>query len=62
MSYLYNRSNFFWRLLIRFRLTAAVWRPLIEVARRRHLQFRKKLALQECPRNQSVGALVSAGV
>ena len=44
MSYLYKRSNRFWHLLIRHRLTAAVWRPLIEHSRRRHLQQRPRLA------------------
>ena len=43
MSYLYKRSNRFWHLLIRRRLTARVWRPLIEHSRRRHLGFRKRL-------------------
>jgi radical SAM superfamily enzyme YgiQ (UPF0313 family) len=43
MSYLYKRSNRFWHLLIRHRLTAAVWRPLIEHSRRRHLRLRKRL-------------------
>jgi radical SAM superfamily enzyme YgiQ (UPF0313 family) len=43
MSYLYKRSNRFWRLLIKHRLTAAVWRPLIEHSRRRHLKLRPQL-------------------
>jgi len=43
MSYLYKRSNRFWHLLIRHRLTAAVWGPLIEHSRRRHLRFREQL-------------------
>jgi radical SAM superfamily enzyme YgiQ (UPF0313 family) len=43
MSYLYKRSNRFWHLLIKHRLTAAVWRPLIEHSRRRHLQLRPRL-------------------
>lgn len=43
MSYLYKRSNRVWHLLIKHRLTAAVWRPLIEHSRRRHLQFRQQL-------------------
>jgi len=43
MSYLYKRSNRFWHLLIRHRLTAAVWRPLIEHSRRRQLQLREQL-------------------
>jgi radical SAM superfamily enzyme YgiQ (UPF0313 family) len=43
MSYLYKRSNRVWRLLIRHRLTAAVWRPLIEHSRKRHLKLRARL-------------------
>ena len=43
MSYLYKRSNRFWHLLIRHRLTATVWRPLIEHSRRRHLKLRERL-------------------
>jgi radical SAM superfamily enzyme YgiQ (UPF0313 family) len=43
MSYLYKRSNRFWHLLIRHRLTGAVWRPLIEHSRRRHLKLRPQL-------------------
>ena len=31
MSYLYKRSNLLWHLLIRYRMTAWVWRPLIEI-------------------------------
>ncbi|HUQ52193.1 MAG TPA: radical SAM protein [Gammaproteobacteria bacterium] len=60
MSYLYKRSNLIWQLLIRFRLTAAIWRPLIELSRRRHLRFRRRLE-----RAQSGGetrGVVSAGV
>lgn len=60
MSYLYKRSNLFWRLLIQSRLTAAVWRPLVESTRRRHVRFRRELErAQETP---SPGAVVSAGV
>jgi hypothetical protein len=44
MSYLYKRSNRFWHFLIRRRLTAAVWRPLVELTRR-HVRFRQRLAL-----------------
>ena len=43
MSYLYKRSNRFWHLLIKQRLTGAVWRPLIEHSRRRHLRLRPTL-------------------
>jgi hypothetical protein len=43
MSYLYKRSNRFWHLLIKHRLTGTVWRPLIEHSRRRHLKLRSRL-------------------
>jgi radical SAM superfamily enzyme YgiQ (UPF0313 family) len=43
MSYLYKRSNRFWHLLIKHRLTAAMWHPLIEHSRRRHLELRPRL-------------------
>lgn len=64
MSYLYKRSNLFWHLLIKYRLTAHVWYPLVAHARRRHLAFRRKLEAtverdaQACRAN----AVVSAGV
>jgi radical SAM superfamily enzyme YgiQ (UPF0313 family) len=60
MAYLYKRSNRLWRWLIRHRLTAGVWRPLIELSRRRHVRFRARLETQS-----SAGAcrnVVSAGV
>jgi radical SAM superfamily enzyme YgiQ (UPF0313 family) len=60
MSYLYKRSNFLWHQLIRHRLTAAVWRPLVEATRLRHLKFRRRL-LARAP-SPSPGAVVSAGV
>ena len=44
MSVLYKRANPLWRFLIRHRLAARVWRPLVEATRRRHLRFRRKLA------------------
>jgi len=67
MSYLYKRSNRFWHLLIRHRLTAAVWRPLIELSRRRHLRLRKRLqrvAIVEDAKGGNVRAsqFVSGGV
>jgi radical SAM superfamily enzyme YgiQ (UPF0313 family) len=43
MSYLYKRSNKFWRLLIRHDLVHAVWWPLVELTRLRHLSFRRRL-------------------
>jgi radical SAM superfamily enzyme YgiQ (UPF0313 family) len=64
MSYLYKRSNFLWHLLIRYRLTRTVWRPLVELTRRRHVRFRGQLAQQ--PYNAGGEArsasVVSAGV
>lgn len=42
--YLYKRSNRLWRFLIKHRLVHAVWRPLVEVTRLRHLVFRRRLA------------------
>src|SRR6201993_2207569 len=47
MSYLYKRSNRFWRWLIKHHLVHAVWSPLVELTRRRHLQYRKELAASD---------------
>ena len=47
MSYLYKRSNRFWRLLIKHHLVHAAWRPLVELTRLRHVRFRKELAAGE---------------
>lgn len=66
MSYLYKRSNGFWHLLIRSRLTQIVWRPIVEMTRRRHLRFRVRLARRPVTRDGSRPAMsasvVSAGV
>jgi radical SAM superfamily enzyme YgiQ (UPF0313 family) len=68
MSYLYKRSNLFWHFLIKFQLTNCVWRPLVEITRQRHLQFRARLAASEAEPTiltaaiASPGAVVSAGV
>jgi radical SAM superfamily enzyme YgiQ (UPF0313 family) len=43
MSFLYKKSNWLWPLLIRYRLTGTVWRPLIEASRLRHLLYRRRL-------------------
>jgi radical SAM superfamily enzyme YgiQ (UPF0313 family) len=43
MSYLYKRSNRLWHWLIRHQLTARVWHGLVELTRRQHLRFRKRL-------------------
>jgi radical SAM superfamily enzyme YgiQ (UPF0313 family) len=44
MSYLYKRSNRLWRFLIKHHMVHAVWRPLVELTRLRHLRYRKQLA------------------
>jgi hypothetical protein len=62
MSYLYKRSNPFWHFLIRTRLTAAVWRPLVESTRRRHLKFRRTLLESEERAVERAASVVSAGV
>jgi hypothetical protein len=61
MSYLYKRSNLFWHLLIKHRLTAFVWRPLVDHARQRHLAYRKRLATHDVPDTRAT-SYVSAGV
>jgi hypothetical protein len=61
MSYLYKRSNRIWHFLIRYRLTAFVWRPLVELTRRRHLRFRRQLA-QRRDTVPEMRGVVSAGV
>lgn len=62
MSYLYKKSNPLWHLLIRYRATNRVWRPLVELTRRRHLKFRRRLAAAESPNAAMPGQFVSAGV
>jgi radical SAM superfamily enzyme YgiQ (UPF0313 family) len=49
MTYLYKRSNRLWAFLIRHRLVAAIWRPLVEVSRRRNLRFRAALLQKSGP-------------
>jgi radical SAM superfamily enzyme YgiQ (UPF0313 family) len=61
MSYLYKRSNRIWHFLIRYRLTALVWRPLVELTRRRHLKFRRRLAERDAGVAEA-RTVVSAGV
>jgi radical SAM superfamily enzyme YgiQ (UPF0313 family) len=59
-SYLYKRSNRLWPFLIRHNLTGILWRPLVELSRRRHLRFRRRLA---APAPASApGNVVTAGV
>jgi radical SAM superfamily enzyme YgiQ (UPF0313 family) len=59
MSYLYKRSNRFWHLLIKHRLTAAVWWPLIELSRRRHLRLRRRISSDEVGESQPSAARAS---
>jgi radical SAM superfamily enzyme YgiQ (UPF0313 family) len=61
MSYLYKRSNRFWRLLIRHHLVHFAWRPLVELTRLRHQRFRRQLAACETPGRSPVN-VVAAGV
>ena len=64
MSYLYKKSNWIWPLLIRSGLTAAAWRPLVELSRLRHLKFREQLRCQNtCQREMPLATpIVYAGV
>jgi radical SAM superfamily enzyme YgiQ (UPF0313 family) len=63
MSYLYKRSNRFWHMLIRHRLTGPVWHPLVEWTRRRHLKFRRRLERRVVASDRPMaGTVVSAGV
>lgn len=62
MSYLYKRSNRFWYYLIRFRMTALVWRPLVEWTRLRHLRFRARLAAHNMTTRDRGPTVISAGV
>lgn len=61
MSYLYKRSNRFWHQLIKHDLVHGVWRPLVEMTRLRHVQFRRRLA-EDKGRVRSAGQVISAGV
>lgn len=61
MSYLYKRSNRFWHLLIKHDLVNPVWKPLVELTRVRHVQYRRQLARREMAAGLS-GQIVSAGV
>jgi radical SAM superfamily enzyme YgiQ (UPF0313 family) len=63
MCYLYKKANWLWPFLIRHNLTAAVWRPLLEMSRWRHRGFRRRLEAAAtsalCPQ---AGYPVAAGV
>jgi radical SAM superfamily enzyme YgiQ (UPF0313 family) len=62
MSYLYKKSNRFWHFLIKHRLTALVWRPLVEWTRWRHVAFRRKLEQAAEQPMIRCEAVLSAGV
>jgi len=62
MAYLYKKSNRLWHFVIKHRLTARVWRPLIEITRIRHLRFRKKLTGIEKKNTPQSLSVVSAGL
>jgi radical SAM superfamily enzyme YgiQ (UPF0313 family) len=61
MSYLYKRSNRFWRFLIKHHLVHAIWSPLVELTRLRHLRFRQELERGEHS-SRRARSVVSAGV
>jgi len=61
MSYLYKRSNRFWRLLIKHHLVHAAWRPLVELTRLRHIRFRNELEAGETA-SQPGANIITAGV
>ncbi len=61
MSYLYKRSNRFWRFLIRHHMVHAVWRPMVELTRLRHVRFRSALAAGEPAAGRGAN-VVTAGV
>ncbi len=61
-SYLYKRANLLWHVLIRHRLTAAAWRPLVEYTRRRHLKFRQELEASPLACPEGAASVVAAGV
>jgi radical SAM superfamily enzyme YgiQ (UPF0313 family) len=61
MSYLYKRSNWIWHQLIKRDLVHAVWRPMVEMTRVRHVLYRKRL-VEGMVLGQVPGQIVSAGV
>jgi radical SAM superfamily enzyme YgiQ (UPF0313 family) len=62
MALLYKRSNWLWHLLIRHRLTALVWSPMVEWTRRRHVRFRKGLKAGRGEAVEPAASVVPAGV
>lgn len=62
MSYLYKRSNRLWRFLIKHHLVHAVWSPLVELTRLRHVRFRHVLERREALPDVHGVNLVAPGV
>ena len=61
MSYLYKRSNWIWHQLIRHDLVHVAWKPLVEMTRLRHIQYRRRL-VEDVIAGQAPGQIASAGV
>lgn len=62
MSLLYKKSNRFWRFLIKRQMVHAVWKPLVELTRLRHVRFRRKLGKTPINRAAQFAMPVTAGV
>jgi cytochrome c-type biogenesis protein CcmH/NrfG len=60
MSVLYKKANPLWRFLIRHRLTSVAWRPLVEIARARHVLRRRNHARRMV--SQSNPSLAAPGI
>jgi hypothetical protein len=59
MSLLYKRANWLWPFLIRHRLVARFWRPLVGLTRWRHLRFRAALAARGTAGSRRAATVVS---
>ncbi len=46
-AYLYKHANPLWQFLIEHRLVRAVWRPMVELARRRQLRLRRQFEARD---------------
>lgn len=58
---LYKKANRLWLEVIRRRLVGGAWRPLVELSRRRHLAFRRRLA-RDADGPLRAGTPIAAGV
>jgi hypothetical protein len=63
--YLYKCSNRLWRFLIKHRLVHAVWRPMVEATRWRHLAWCRRLEasgeLEEIPNPETALPVYGSG-